>query len=163
MSTIGKTLTVWVAALVACLCGLLAVTVMGLSIPGSVIVPLAMGSGALLAALTATWVGSFLLAEDGTRSRLLPVVGVTEVAAVALAGIVMALALLEIPVSLITFLLASAVLLAGAATAAAQRLRTPHVNVQRDLGVSLVLVAVAVLVVVGGIPALCSTALTCAP
>lgn len=161
MSTVGKPLVVWVAALVACVCGLFPVSALGLSVPGSAVVPLAMCSGALLAALAATWVGSPLLVEKGSRSRLLPVVGVTEVAAVVLAGILLAVVQLRIP--LIAPLLASGVIIAVTATFAARRLRTSHVHVKRDVGVSLTLVAVGVLVVAGGVPVLCATALSCTP
>ena len=74
----------------------------GLVTPLFVVWPLALGFGALLAALGASWTGT-LLSPDGTRTRLLRVVLATVVVAAALA---LAFSILPIPFPLI-FLLAS--------------------------------------------------------
>lgn len=67
-----------VAAVLGVVVGILVLT-MGLVVPFQVVVPLAQVAGALAAALGAAWVGN-LFVED--RSRLLPVVAVTEASAV---------------------------------------------------------------------------------
>ena len=58
----------------------------GLVTPLFVVWPLALGFGALLAALGASWTGT-LLSPDGTRTRLLRVVLASEVVAAALKSV----------------------------------------------------------------------------
>lgn len=60
---------------------------MGLEIPGSILAPLVLLTAALFAAISASWAGT-LLAPDHTRTRLLPVVGVSIATAAVIALIV---------------------------------------------------------------------------
>ena len=60
---------------------------MGLELPESILVPLVLLTAALFAAISASWAGT-LLAPDHTRTRLLPVVGVSMATAAVVAPIV---------------------------------------------------------------------------
>ena len=62
---------------------------MGLELPESILVPLVLLTAALFAAISASWAGT-LLAPDHTRTRLLPVVGVS-LATAAVVALVFAL------------------------------------------------------------------------
>lgn len=94
MTELGRSFVVWVLAFVACLVGTVPAAALGLSVPGEVSLPLATGLGALLAALAAGWAGDFL-ARDGSRTRLLAVVGVAEVAVALLLALRLGVPLLE--------------------------------------------------------------------
>ena len=74
-------LSVPVAALVGGVLGLVPVLAMGLSVPILVVGPLAAVTGGLFAGLGAAWAGT-LFSPDGSRSHLLGVLLVSEVAAV---------------------------------------------------------------------------------
>ncbi len=73
-----------VAAWLGSTIGLFLVLPLGLIVIEWLIFPLALAVAALLAALSAGWAATFL-ARDQTQTRLLPVIGVTEVAAVGIA------------------------------------------------------------------------------
>jgi hypothetical protein len=87
--------------------------------PLFVVWPLALGFGALLAALGASWTGT-LLAPDGTRTRLLRVVLASEVVAGALA---LAFSILPVPIPLNLLLASGAGAIALAASLATWRFR----------------------------------------
>lgn len=74
-------ISVPVAALLGGLAGSVPILPLGLYVPGYTVWPLALGSGALFAALCGSWAGT-LFAPDHTRSRLLYVIGISEALAV---------------------------------------------------------------------------------
>lgn len=74
-------LAIVIAALAGGVVGFLPVFVMGLGVPLFVVGPLAIGTGALVASLTAGWVGN-LAAPRRTRSRLLAIFAVSEAGAI---------------------------------------------------------------------------------
>lgn len=78
---------VFLAALLAALFGSIMVAPLGLAVPTYLIVPLALGFGALLAALAAAWVAT-TLADDGTGSQIAPTLGVALLATVLMGGLV---------------------------------------------------------------------------
>jgi hypothetical protein len=77
------------AALIGSAVGILTDLPLGLIASEFVIFPLALGVSAILASVCAAWAGNFL-AGDGTSTRLLQVVGVTEVVAAIMAVLVLA-------------------------------------------------------------------------
>lgn len=111
----------------------------GLVTPFFIVWPITIGSAALVSALGAGWVGTFV-ATDGTRSRLLAVVGISEVAA----G-VLAVAFLSVPLPPGFLLLGAVATIAAAASWSTWRLRGPGERIDRGVAALLVL-ATAVLV-----------------
>jgi hypothetical protein len=111
----------------------------GLVTPFFVVWPITVGSAALVSALGAGWVGTFL-ATDGTRSRLLGVVGTSEVAAA-----VLAVVFPFVPLPPGFLLLGTVVIIALAASWSTWRLRAPGEHIGREVEAVLVL-ATAVLV-----------------
>ena len=122
-------------------------------LPESLSYPLAFATVALLAALSAGWLGT-LLSPDRARSRLLAIVGVTElVAAVAL---VVAVLLRLSPLARtalfnrnISTLLFAVIVVSASASTATWRLRTTAGSAGGDAWLTLGLLALAVLVLVG--------------
>ena len=160
---------IWIIVLVTCILGLVSTSVLGLSVPGQVVLPLAMGLEALFTSIAASWAGNFRLADDGSRSRLLSVVGVAEAAAAVVSGVLLLLFVLDPPplaalrLSLLPILLVSAGVIALSATVAVRRLRTPQGNLVRDIGISLGLVVPGPVAVFGTVMLLCSTVIRCVP
>jgi len=111
----------------------------GLVTPFFVVWPITVGSAALVSALGAGWVGTFV-ATDGTRSRLLGVVGVSEVAA----G-VLAVAFLLVPLPPGFLLLGTVVVIALTSSWSTWRFRGPGERIGREVAAVLIL-ATAVLV-----------------
>src|SRR5215204_3346122 len=113
------------AGIVAGAIGMFLVLPLGLIAHEYLIYPMALGLSALFASIAASWISN-LLSSDGTRSRLLRVVGLTEGAAVALGAIV--LLVLTFRESLLgpvaTIGIVSCLILGVAATVAAGRSRT---------------------------------------
>ncbi len=107
----------------------------GLVTPLFVVWPLALGFGALLAALGASWTGT-LLAPDRTRSRLLRVVLASGVAATALA---FAFSILPILAPLIFLLAFGAGVIALVASWSAWRYRVDGGHIGLDGGLTLIL------------------------
>jgi hypothetical protein len=134
--------------------------VFGLIVPGRVVVPLAMALGGLFAGLAASW-SSNHYANDGSRSQILPVVGVAEAAAMASAGLLFVVFLTRVPLPLIALVLLSAAGIAYSAARATRQLRTAAGRVGIDVSLSLLLVLFGLVVVFGGIPLLCSTIVSC--
>ena len=130
-----------VVALLGGLVGGIAILHWGLVTPLFIVWPLAVGRGALLAAIGASWVGT-LLTPTRTRSRLLWVVLVSEVTAVVLAVVFLVGSIL---VPLIFQLGFSAIVIALSASWATWRFRGPGEQMGRDAAMTLVL-AMAVLV-----------------
>ncbi len=136
---------------------------MGLVVPMVVVWPLTLSTVALVAAIVASLFGN-LTASDGTRARLLVVVGVSEGAAVvlALASASTYLAPDALPAwPAIYYVVAAAVVVALAATAAAQRWRTASGSWKEDVLTALALLLLTPPLVYGAIIAACATALGC--
>lgn len=172
MSERERSLLVWILASSACLVGVLPTAVLGLSMPGEVVLPMSFALGALFAAVTASWAGNVLFAgghrHRRSRSRLLSVVGATVVSAVVAVGLLLSLFVLAGPLlallgalaglTLMSLLLASAGLIALGATVAAKRFRTQESHLLRDAAVSLVLVVLGPVAFYGGVEGLCRAA-----
>lgn len=167
MSVLGdasRSFGLWVAALIACVVGAAPVATLGLSVSGWLVFPLALASGGLLAALAASWVGNVVFAGGGTRSRLLPIVGWTELAAAVAFGL-FALTFFSrvVSVTLLTLLTACAALIAAGAVLATYRLRADETHLMRDAGMSAGLLALALFVDSFGVWSMCATVLSCTP
>jgi hypothetical protein len=139
---------VWVSGFVLTLLVTLVVMLFGLTlgliVAEFIIFPLALILAALAAALSAGWVGT-LWARDGTRSRLLSVIGLTELVALILAVLVLVglRSLLLGPVFWIGVV--SSVILSLSAMGAMGRFREPAGQEHHDLRLTIGL-AVAALV-----------------
>ncbi len=140
MRSLSWRASVPVVALAACFLGGYVILPWGLVTPLLVVWPLALGFGALLAALGASWTGT-LLSPDGTSTRLARVVLTSEVAAVALA---FAFSVLQIPVPLISLLAFAAGVIALVASWSAWRFRGRGGRIGLEGGLTLIL-ATAVL------------------
>jgi len=147
----------FVTFLVALACAVVGIFLMlplGLVVQDAVVLPLATVVGALLAALGAGWAGT-RLARDGTRTRLLPLVGATEGAAVLLALILVGLQAVEeaqparfLPPPGVIGLVVG-LLLALCASLAAWRLRTPAGAASGDVQLTLLLLGLVIVGVPG--------------
>lgn len=154
----------WIAALLACMMGAAPVATLGLSVSGWLVFPLALASGGLLAALAAAWIGNIAFAGRGTRSRLLPIVGWTELGAGVAFGLFVLVFFTQVVfVSLLTLLTACAALVAAGAVLATYRLRIEETHLVRDAGMSAGLLALTLFVDSFGVWSLCATALSCTP
>ena len=127
-----------VVALVGGIFGGGAILSWGLVTPFFIVWPITVGSAALVSALGAGWVGT-LFAPDATRSRLLGVVGSSEIAAGVLAG-----AFLLVPLPPGFLLLGTVVIIALAASWSTWRFRGPGERAGREVAAVLIL-ATAVL------------------
>lgn len=155
--TLMRSSVTWLVALLACLVTVVPTASLGLAVPLEIIIPLAMMFGALSSAIAASWAANFRV-EDESRSRLLAVVGWTEVVAALLAGVFVSLILLGVfDFGLIYVLVAFTGIAACCATVASLRLRTTSGTVRRDATVSLGLVVVGTLVLFGVLLVTCST------
>jgi hypothetical protein len=150
---------VWLATFLAGLLsgtlGLLLVLPLGLVVIEWVVFPLALAVGALLAALAAGWVGTWL-ARDGTRTRLAAVVVASEAAGLALALVVLGSPAFRQAIlgPVIGIAIVSALLLAIVASTATMVYRRPRGEARRDLVLTLGLLALAVV----GVPAVVALA-----
>jgi ABC-2 type transport system permease protein len=144
---LGVLAGVFVAALLAALAGLLLLLPLGLVVHELVLYPLAFVVTALLAALAAAWTGA--LARDGTRTRLLPVVGTTIASGIMLAAILVAgfEPIMEIFGRVIVLAVAVAIFLAADATAATALLRKPQSDARGDTQITFALLGIAILAV----------------
>lgn len=152
-----RSLVTWLVALLACFLVLVPVASLGLAVPEEIIIPLSMMLGALSAAVAASWAAN-LWVGDESRSRILAVVGWTEVAAALLTAIFMPLVLFAmLDFGLIVILRAFAVIVAGCATVAALRLRAAGGGIRRDAAISLIVVALGVAVLLVSLLVTCAT------
>lgn len=158
-------LAIWSVSTATALLGMLPPAVLGLVVPGQVVLPLAMCVGAIFAAVTANFVGNRLFPPDRSRSSLLYVVGVTEAAAVAVAVtlLVLLFTLGGPPTALIFILIVCAGVVALNATVAARLLRTTEVHPRREGRVAVGLVVLGLLAVVVVPPAACYAVVSCGP
>lgn len=141
----------------------LPVYVMGLVVPMVLVWPLTLGVAALFAALVASLFDN-LANRDGTRSRLLVVVGVAEGAAaiLALTSALTYLAPDAMPAwPAIYSVVAVSVVLAFVATAAARRSKSGGGGWRKDALTALILLLLTPLLVYGSIIAACATPLGC--
>jgi hypothetical protein len=139
----------FLAALTGALAGTLLVLPFGLVVVELVVYPLAAAMGALLAALAAGWTAT-LLARDGSRTRLLPVVGAVEAVAVVVVALLLGYLALDwaarprvLAVTPFTLAVMGSVLLAAAATVAAWRQRAHGRRLRDDARLTAALVALA--------------------
>lgn len=156
------------AALFGGFFGLVPVLALGLSVPGLIIGPLAFATGALFAGLGAAWTGT-LFAPDRSRSRLVPILLASEVAAVL--ALLAGAALLVSPRVSGGYggpTLAEALWICVPIVAAGASLATwwfRHASGRRlsnDAAISLVLATLAPLIVAGTVYVGCSV-VTCGP
>ncbi len=115
---------------------------------------LSLGVNALFAALGAGWLGN-ALAADGSRTRLLPIWVVSEVAAIlaAVANVMFVDAASVRAVSQFTLggrMMASVMIVVFAAAIATWILRSSDHNVGRDVRTTAILLVLALLYVIGG-------------
>ena len=148
-------LATFLAALIAGGLGLLLVLPLGLVVIEWVIFPTALAVGALLGALGAGWVGTWM-AGDGTRTRLGAAVAAAEAAGLALALVVLGSAALRGALlgPVIGIAGACSLALAIAASMATMIFRHPAGGPQRDVALTLALLALAVV----GVPAVVTLA-----
>jgi hypothetical protein len=133
------------AALVGAGVGVFLVLPLGLIVVEYVIFPLALFVGAVLASLTASWVGN-RLAPDATRTHLLRVLGVTLAAAAVLAVLFLANAALRLVLLGPVFYVGvfSTAALALTATLSTARFRSPRAA-SSDARLTVMLLVLAVL------------------
>jgi hypothetical protein len=145
---IAKILT-FLVALISGFISMVFVLPLGLVVPPFIIFPLALGVIALLSAIGAGWAGN-LFASDQSYSRLLPVIGLTEIIAVGLAVVLGIILMLGGPVGplIITFGL-STTIIALAATVATWRYRSAKRDLARDGLMTGGLIVLSVLIVAG--------------
>lgn len=156
--TVRYVLTTFLALVVGAV-GVFPVFVLGLEVPMYVIAPLTLGTGGLLAALTAAWTGT-LLSPDRTRTRLLRVVFVTECAVMAA---ILIGAALNLPQDTNWAVVAGMVVASLTAGWATWRFRTRRSGTMRDSLVTLILLAAAAFVVYIVVASLCSGPVRCVP
>ena len=141
----------------ACFFVLVPTASLGLAVPTVVVMPMAMALGASFSGVAASWAAS-IRAVDGSRSRLLVVVGWTELGAVLMAGVLAPIILFGVfNLSLFAYLLAFTSIIACCATVAALQFRSNYGTAQRDIVVSLYLLATGFLVLLSGLLITCST------
>jgi hypothetical protein len=141
---LGTLIAGWIGSLI----GLFLILPLGLIVVEFVSFPLALGMGALLAALGAGWAGT-LLATDGARTRLWPVVGVAEVTALLLALLFLASAALGMALlgPWLVIGVACSVMLALSATLATGRFREARQQASANGRLTLALLGLAVVLV----------------
>lgn len=148
--------------------GFFPVFIMGLVVPGFIVLPLALLTGSLLASLSAGWVTNFgvggVLAD--TKSRIWAIFSVSLAAS--LAGSILAMVVGFIidkfgadigpNFGAIIYYASGATVFVGATTVATWRLRTPPTrrNLKRDATMSLLAVMITPVVIVGAIWLGCS-------
>lgn len=142
-----------VVALVAGVIGLAQVASLMLVISPVVTVPLMMAVGGMFAALGAAWAGN-ILAPDRSGSRLLPIVGAAEAAALLLAVAILGLAVVldpagsSAPDPLFPILAVSVLILTTGASLATWRFRYQERRLGRDALATVGLFAATVVVIV---------------
>lgn len=147
-------------AALAAFVGILPVMPVALGVPAQVVMPLAMLLGGVCAGLTASWRAN-RHATDGSRSRLVPVTGVAVAVAVPAGGLTVLGMALTVPLPPIAYAVVCAVLIGSGAAEAAHRLRTSTSDHRGDLARSLLLALLGLAAVIGGLPVLCATTLSC--
>ena len=146
---IMKSLFAWFATFIAALVvggiGLLLVATLGLIVVEWIAFPLALVVGALLAALSAGWVGTWL-AGDGSRTRLVAVIAAVEAVGLALVLAVLVSAAFRDALlgPIIGIVVVCSLLLAATATVATWGYRRPAKPLPMgDLSLTLTLLVVA--------------------
>ncbi len=137
--------------------------VFGLFVPAEVVLPLTVGFATLYAALTAAWVGN-LLSPSKTASRILPIVGVSELAAAVLYLVIIALTVNLVvrwpfPIFPVLVIVLGVTLITSLAT---WRLRCRERRLDKDIRITLGLIALAPLIAVGTVAITCSVT-SCVP
>ena len=155
MTPLGFLVT-WLIAFLGCLATSLFTGSLGLAVPTLIVFPFAVGFGALVAAIGASFTANEWIANE-SRSRLLAITSRTEVLALILAILCAPVVFFGIPnLSLFTVLLAFAGIVALFSTAAAMRLRTANSTFQSDAKISLILVAATIAIFLVALLVTCS-------
>ena len=150
-----RTILTLIVSLAAGVAGILILFPLALAVPDVVVVPLALGFGALLAGLAASW-GANALASGRTRSRLVAIVLTGECWAIIAAVAVEVLGrLVRFPFGVFA-LLVSAIGLAVIVTVAAWRLRAPQRAITRDVVITLEMLGAAIIAIAASVAATCS-------
>ena len=131
--------------------------VFGLFVPAEVVLPLTVGFATLYAALAAAWLGN-LLSPSKTASRILPIVGVSELAAGILYLVIIALTVnlgvrWPFPIFPVLVIVLGVTLIASLAT---RRLRRQGRALRNDALTTLGLIALALLIAAGTLVITCS-------
>lgn len=156
-SVMGKPLRYLGVSIVALLVGTVCafpVFILGLAVPMYAVWPLALCFGALLAAISAGWMGT-LFATDRTQSRMLLIIAVAELTAIVLAGVIVAIPMLS--ERGIDVLATSMGLVAVGASWVTWRYRRSERHALRDAAVAVGLVILMVLIVMWVVQFTCST------
>lgn len=159
MAARGEGRGIWLLAWVGCCVACLPVIIFSVVVPATVTIPFGMGLGGVFAGTIASITSNRQSSES--RARLLPVVAVTEGAALALAGVFVGALIARVPLPPVILVIALGGVAALGASKAAKSLRTTRGRRLPDLVVSLILVVVGIGVTLGGIPALCATTVSC--
>ncbi len=152
MTTVWFRVVVAVGALAGAIVGTVPIFVLGLSYSELIVLPLLLGVVGLFAAVSAAWIGT-LFSPDGSATRLLPTVAVTDLAALVMAGLTVVLQatplagllfprnvyLLALPIGVVTIV----------AVLATARLRRPRRAVLPELARTSAVLLLAAVVVVG--------------
>ncbi len=141
------------AALVGGLSGAIFVFPLGLIVAEVISIPLTLGSAGLFAAISASWVATFL-APDRSRSRILPIVAACEAMAGVVTLAIFASRLSPAASRLVSpsFILALGMLvIVPGASVATRRLRRPRSGLRRDALLTAGWLVLAVLLVAAAI------------
>ena len=138
-------LAVFIVTLVVCMAGSAPVFATSLFVPEVISYPLTLLVMGLLAALTSSWMSNFL-GSDSTPSRILRIVGTTEIVAILLVFLRGAFYIVQVGPNIL--LLATwGIVLSLSAYLAAWHFRSSEYSRRRDIIMSLVLLALAPTVV----------------
>ena len=155
---------VFLAALIAAMAGMMLVAPFGLTVPEAVVWPLAVGFGALVAALAGGWAAN-AVAVDRSRSRFYAISGATEAAAVLVIIVTSVLRLTAaraVVPNLFSLIVITAAVLALIVNAVVWRYRGETSSLRRDLTTTTGLLALGIVLVITGITVTCAVT-TCTP
>lgn len=146
---------IYAVTLIAASIGAFLIAPLGLVVPGGAIWVLAIAFGALVGALSATWITN-LLAEDGTRANLVHIVAMSL-----LVGVVLGAGFLLLAGVGVIFNLAVTLLLVLAVTAwiiseIAMRYRSAERSVKWDVVLTVLLLVLGIGSVAGSIVTICA-------
>jgi hypothetical protein len=143
---LGTLVAAWLGSII----GLVLVLPLGLIVVEWLIFPLALAVAALLAALSAGWTGT-LLAQDQSLTRLLPVIGITEVVGIGVAPIFLIMVRLGMASfgPLIVPAVIFSLILTLSASAATWQFRSPKQGTGSEVKLTVMLLVLAVVSVPG--------------
>jgi hypothetical protein len=138
---LGTLVAAWLGSII----GLILVLPLGLIVAEWIIFPLALAIAALLAALGASWTGTFLT-QDQTETRLLPVIEVTEIVGIGMALIFLLMVRLGVTGfgPLIVPAVIFSLILTLSASAATWQFRSPKQGTGSEVKLTVMLLVLAV-------------------